>query len=205
MEEFWAVSENYFFMEGLTGLINLKRREKNLSSLALKRITPEDCDRLKFGNKKQYIFHFFSKDFGMRGVYWRLKRINSYSNSSTQIVVCENFYETFKSFESCFKSFKVLRLNEAVEKIGTSDAFRHHSNNTTHACLFSATFGLTGIQKEVMIYLAKGIPVKDIARRLNVTSKTIYSHKHNILAKLNIKSREDYVKLITLFQDAFML
>lgn len=205
MEEFWAVSENYFFMEGLKGLINLKRNEKNLSSIDFKCISPEDCDRIKVGNKKQFIFHFYSKDFGMRGIYWRLKRINSYSNLSKQIVVCESFYETFKSFESCFKNFKVIHLNDAVEKIGTSDAFRNHCNNTTYACLFSATFGLTGIQKEVMIYLAKGIPVKDIARRLNVTSKTIYSHKHNILVKLNIKSREEYVKLITLFQDAFML
>lgn len=205
MEEFWAVSENYFFMEGLKSLINLKRMEKNLSLLDFKCISPEDCDQLKVGNKKQFIFHFYSKDFGMRGIYWRLKRINSYSNLSTQILVCENFYEIFKSFEGCFKNFKVLRLNEAVETIGASDAFRNYYNNTTYACLFSASFGLTGIQKEVMIYLAKGIPVKDIASKLNVTSKTIYSHKHNILVKLNIKSREDYVKLITLFQDAFML
>lgn len=205
MEEFWAISENYFFMEGLKGLINHKREEENLSSLDLRYISPEECDQLRVGKKKQVIFHFYSKDFSMRGIYWRLKRINSYSNLSTQIVVCETFYETFKSFERCFKNFKVLDLKEAVEKIGTSDSFRHHCNNTTYACLFSATFGLTGLQKEVMICLAKGIPVKDIARRLNVTSKTIYSHKHNILVKLNIKSREDYVKLITLFQDAFML
>ena len=43
-------------------------------------------------------------------------------------------------------------------------------------------------EKEVLQYLKKGIPSKDIAVAMHITLKTVQAHRHNIFKKLGVKN-----------------
>jgi two-component system invasion response regulator UvrY len=47
---------------------------------------------------------------------------------------------------------------------------------------------LSDRESEVMMMVLKGITVKQIAKRLNVTSKTVHSYRSRIFTKLNVKN-----------------
>jgi len=49
--------------------------------------------------------------------------------------------------------------------------------------------GLTGREIQVLTHIARGLSVKEIATALNVSAKTVESHKANITAKLDIHDR----------------
>lgn len=48
---------------------------------------------------------------------------------------------------------------------------------------------LTPREKEILIWLAKGVTNKEIARKLDLTESTIKVHVQNVLKKLNLHSR----------------
>lgn len=48
---------------------------------------------------------------------------------------------------------------------------------------------LTDRQKEVLMYLALGMSVKEVARRMHLSNKSIDSHKYRIMNKLGINDR----------------
>ena len=48
---------------------------------------------------------------------------------------------------------------------------------------------LTPREKEILIWLAKGVSNKEIARKLDLTESTIKVHVQNVLKKLNLHSR----------------
>jgi DNA-binding NarL/FixJ family response regulator len=47
---------------------------------------------------------------------------------------------------------------------------------------------LSSREKEIFILLAEGVPVKRISEKLNISPKTVESHKYNIMEKLEIGS-----------------
>ncbi|MBN8238326.1 response regulator transcription factor [Marinobacter hydrocarbonoclasticus] len=53
---------------------------------------------------------------------------------------------------------------------------------------------LTKREYEIFVELAKGNNVSEIARKLNVSSKTVSTHKARLMEKLNIKSLSDLVR-----------
>ena len=54
--------------------------------------------------------------------------------------------------------------------------------------------GLTPRQREVLQFLAEGRTSKEIANRLNITSRTVEFHKAQILTHLNLKTTADLIK-----------
>jgi len=50
-------------------------------------------------------------------------------------------------------------------------------------------------EREVFQLLAEGNPVKEIGARLCISPKTVESHKYNIMAKLNIHTMTDLIKV----------
>ncbi len=55
--------------------------------------------------------------------------------------------------------------------------------------------GLSLREREVFQLLAEGASIKDIARRLNLSPKTVESHKYHILQKLKVQSVNDLTKM----------
>lgn len=54
--------------------------------------------------------------------------------------------------------------------------------------------GITLRQREVLQFLAEGWTAKEIANRLNITSRTVEFHKAQIMDHLNLKTTADLIK-----------
>lgn len=54
---------------------------------------------------------------------------------------------------------------------------------------------LTKREVEILKYLAQGKPNKDIGKLLHISSRTVDTHRSNILKKLNLKTNADLVRL----------
>jgi len=54
---------------------------------------------------------------------------------------------------------------------------------------------LSAREKEVFVLLADGLPIKEIAQRLYISTKTVESHKYNIMEKLNVPNLAGLTKL----------
>lgn len=74
-----------------------------------------------------------------------------------------------------------IYLSAKISDIVVSDYIQSSSNNVT----FSS---LTSREREVLQLLAEGVGTKDIASKLCVSVKTIETHRHNIMNKLNLYS-----------------
>jgi DNA-binding NarL/FixJ family response regulator len=65
-------------------------------------------------------------------------------------------------------------------------------NNFNHSYTVSPGMGLSSLtdrQKEVLTHLALGLSVKEVARRMYLSSKSVDSHKYRIMSKLGINDR----------------
>ncbi|MBO5546380.1 MAG: helix-turn-helix transcriptional regulator [Bacteroidales bacterium] len=55
---------------------------------------------------------------------------------------------------------------------------------------------LTAREKEIAILCAEGLLSKEIADRLNISQRTVETHKNNIFKKLGINSTVELVQLM---------
>ena len=55
--------------------------------------------------------------------------------------------------------------------------------------------GLSLREREVFLLLVEGISIKEIARQLYISPKTVGSHKYNIMAKLGTNNMSDLFKI----------
>lgn len=53
---------------------------------------------------------------------------------------------------------------------------------------------LTSREEEILVLIAKGYTNKEISSRLDISVRTVESHKGNIMAKLDLKNRADAVR-----------
>ncbi len=53
---------------------------------------------------------------------------------------------------------------------------------------------LTPREREVLQLLAEGLPNRDIAKQLNISVKTVETHRSNMMSKLNVKSKTELIK-----------
>ena len=71
------------------------------------------------------------------------------------------------------------------------------SQSNSDMAAFMQKFGLTDREQDVMKLLSKGFSVKAIADKLVVSENTVKFHRTNIYRKLNVKSRQELIDLIT--------
>ena len=53
---------------------------------------------------------------------------------------------------------------------------------------------LSGRQREILLLLAEGCAYKEMGARLHISVKTIDTHKHNMMRKLNIDNRAGLIR-----------
>ena len=53
---------------------------------------------------------------------------------------------------------------------------------------------LSDREREILIFLAEGQSLKDIATRLNLSVKTIDAHKVNLMRKLDLHDRSELIR-----------
>lgn len=54
---------------------------------------------------------------------------------------------------------------------------------------------LTEREKEVLLHLTEGMSNKDVARKLNISPRTVEIHRANLMRKLNARSAADLVRI----------
>jgi DNA-binding NarL/FixJ family response regulator len=76
-----------------------------------------------------------------------------------------------------------------------------HSGNTTESPPVSQSVAprLTKREQEVLALVKSGLPSKSIARRLNISDKTVDVHKHQLRRKLKLRSDLDLARHAALF------
>ena len=110
---------------------------------------------------------------GVRGVLWD----NDSENELTDVIRCvangSLFFEDPKNCRiNCHMSHKICDNHEA-ENINQIISER---------------------EIEVLKLIAQGLSYKEIADHLFISSRTVESHKNNIMAKLNLKNKNDLIR-----------
>lgn len=75
------------------------------------------------------------------------------------------------------------------------NGFQCIPNNKHYSTKANKTSVLTNREREILQFIIQGISNKDIAEKLNISSKTVSVHRYNIMYKLDIKSSLDLFKL----------
>jgi two-component system, NarL family, response regulator NreC len=53
---------------------------------------------------------------------------------------------------------------------------------------------LSDREREILVLLAEGIPLKDVAKGLDLSVKTVEAHKYNLMRKLNLHDRSELIR-----------
>jgi len=98
------------------------------------------------------------------------------------------------AFEELTQAIRAVAANRTYLSPGIADIvvkeYLHHLEKTG----FSAFSVLTAREREILQLLAEGRPVREIARDLCLSVKTIESHRQHIMTKLNIHSIANLTK-----------
>jgi DNA-binding NarL/FixJ family response regulator len=54
---------------------------------------------------------------------------------------------------------------------------------------------LSAREREVLLLLAQGLPMKEVGRRLGITARTVAFHKYRLMETLGVKSNAELVKI----------
>jgi DNA-binding NarL/FixJ family response regulator len=88
----------------------------------------------------------------------------------------------------------------ALRRIRNSlSAGRPRENNTQQPVVPNVAARLTKREHEVLLLVKSGLPSKSIARRLNISDKTVDVHKHQLRRKLGLRTDIELVRHAALF------
>ena len=66
---------------------------------------------------------------------------------------------------------------------------------TKHAGQVKTAYDLlSNREREILVLLAEGASLKDVATHLNLSVKTVDAHKYNLMRKLDIHQRSDLIR-----------
>lgn len=98
------------------------------------------------------------------------------------------------SFEELISAVRIVAANKTYLSPDISDVVIKESLSRSSTDKSSASSTLTMRECEVLQLLAEGKTVKQIAAKLCLGIKTIYTHREQIMEKLNIQSMADLTK-----------
>ena len=73
-------------------------------------------------------------------------------------------------------------------------SYAHSARKTQDQDTLSRTHTLTGREREILRLYADGLSNQEISGKLNISVRTVETHKNNIMQKFNFKSTVDMVK-----------
>lgn len=95
------------------------------------------------------------------------------------------------------KNISPNELRIAIERVMSGDFFLYHSSiKSDEHKIAEGKYELDGLTKrenEILYYLAKGLPSKDIADKLFLSPRTVDSHRSKIIQKYKLKTASELV------------
>ena len=104
------------------------------------------------------------------------------------------------------KNVKKDELVEAIHQVSEDKEFYSDAIPTTifknfkkfalvgKKLMLQHTVSLTDREKEIVRWFAEGLSYKDIAEKLSISTRTVETHKNNIMAKFEFKTTVDLIK-----------
>ncbi|SFO52120.1 regulatory protein, luxR family [Candidatus Pantoea varia] len=183
-----CTDENYFFRLGISKIIE----EALLSDAKVNFLSGFDSHSLK------------QADFILINVsQWRLYMCQpAYRDRKpgSIIMVFVDEYEdvVLKQLPVCYRSLVVISRSDSVsilsEKLTrfwltTQDRVMGFLPSDCLRCDFAR---ITVVQLQVLSFLKKGYSVRQTAKRLNLSAKTIYAHKYNVMKKFALRGDMEF-------------
>lgn len=181
-------NENYFFRLGISKII-----EQTLLSGAAVEFLPE--------NNVQSLSH---ADFILISVaQWRLRMCQpAYRDrkpgSVLMIFVNEVDEIAVEPLPLCYRSVVMISRSDSVRKVSEKilrawfDNKKESRGFIPSDCLICDFARITIVQLQVLSFLRKGYTVGQTAKYLNLSSKTIYAHKYNVMKKFSLRGDMEF-------------
>lgn len=98
-----------------------------------------------------------------------------------------NFIVCGMALLTFFRQYGALRLDRQTEKAQEADGM-----------LLLSEYGITGLQANIVLDLAKGMSVKEICETRSTTTNTVKSYRRRTFKKLGVHSVEELRELINI-------
>lgn len=123
------------------------------------------------------------------------------------IGIVDDDFKEMSSLTQCITGIifvqRCMPLKEMRQKIVNQWSIYKQAGEKTHCsnCLFCPRLELTPRQVKVMAGIYKGKTMHRIAGELNVSSKTVSSHKYVVMNKFNLSNDYDLLKFLNRLKD----
>lgn len=176
--------EDYYFRAGVSEII----KEALLSSVNVEFLTEFDSDHLR---RADIIV--------MNSSQWRLfmcQPVFRYRKTGSLLLVFADYAHNIDpaSLPVCYQSLTAIGRYETVRQVRDkiTKAWLTVSNQEAKIfaesdCLKCTFSHISLVQLQVMSFLKKGKSVRQIAKSLGLSVKTIYAHKYNVMRKFDLK------------------
>jgi two-component system, NarL family, nitrate/nitrite response regulator NarL len=96
-----------------------------------------------------------------------------------------------QGFDDLLETLKMVRENRSPSRNRLTSLVLSDINRLSQSSDPDVPTSLTFRESQVLELLTKGCSNKEIAERLSITLNTVKNHVHNVLEKLNVKSRHE--------------
>jgi two-component system invasion response regulator UvrY len=109
--------------------------------------------------------------------------------------IIDGFISKSESIESLIYSMQRIAIGEKYISPYIQQHIRlDHNHNKMIMSGQSLLSELSPRQIDVLVHLANGLSVKEVAKELHLSPKSVDSHKYRLMTKLNIKDRVDLAR-----------
>ncbi len=99
------------------------------------------------------------------------------------------------------KNLKIQYISEAIKQVTSSSAFYipsdlgiSHDEVISDLSFYPTHYSVTKREKEILILIASEYSTKEIAKKLEISQKTVRNHKSHMMQRLGIKTDAGLIK-----------
>lgn len=188
-----CTDDNYYFRLGISKIIE----EALLSHVNVEFLSGFDSESLQ---KANFILINVSQ--------WRLfmcQPAYRHRRPGSVILVFVNHIDSIISGQlpDCYQSLVLLTRSDSVRKVREKITAAWLITNNEETATFMPSncercnyARISLIQLQVMSFLKRGYSVSQTAKRLDLSIKTIYAHKYNVMRKFDLKGNRDFYSFL---------
>lgn len=199
MRSYIILSDDCFMAEGIRHLL-LSQTDTNEKSITI--LNRNHYKQALVSKEPLTIIHYLPKNASLNGLMGRLIYLSSQQKVLRQLILCDDFYHILVCLTWHVADLKVLDSQVSVKQLKASifDLIGKHSLKLRLECI-PPYFGINPREREVLYLLSRGMTNNQVSEVMNISCKTVSSHKRNVQQALQLHSRTDYVRFLNLFRE----
>jgi len=174
----------------------------------LKILAVEDMHDIVFHCEKhrpKLIVYLFHENMALGGVLQRIFIHQQNYPDVRQLVITCKLLPIFSALTEYFSTFNVISLKTPLAELSwvlTAELMGLRSQLLKESY---ADVMLSDRQLKILLMLSWSYSADQVGQRLGITDKTVYAHKLNALARLQINSRQDMADLFAVIDELRMI